>query len=488
MTRLALKVGLLVALVAVAATATASPASAAVRYVAPDGVTDGECTDKQQPCEIEHAIENRSQPGDEVIVAPGDYPLRDSILVIRDVYVHGADGQPRPRIFIIDQNGDGDYVITHGGSHVRYLALETPAIDFSGVGEDLVVNGAVNAAWDAVLRDSVVIARGDGISAVRADAQHSDVTADGGQANLRNVTAIATGTNSVGIEVTCDYNPGGGGSHRPPYYAWGDIVVKNSIARGTFADINADGCGDTFVPPSLDISYSNFRTSVTRSNGMITTGEGNQTNVDPLFVDAGAGDFHQMPTSPTIDAGIDDPLLGAFDIDGQPRSLGMGPDIGADEAPDADADGYPDGADNCRQAHNQSQADRDRDGKGDACDRLRRGRCANLVLGTAADDGLLGTDRGDRLRARGGDDTLKGRSGADCLGGGAGSDALTGNRGNDRLVGGSGRDGYRAGRGNDRLVAADGEWELVDCGRGRNDRAVADRNDLVTRCERVRRK
>jgi hypothetical protein len=41
--------------------------------------------------------------------------------------------------------------------------------------------------------------------------------------------------------------------------------------------------------------------------------------------------YHQASSSPTIDAGISDPLNGSSDIDGQTRAFGAAPDIGADE-------------------------------------------------------------------------------------------------------------------------------------------------------------
>ena len=59
-------------------------------------------------------------------------------------------------------------------------------------------------------------------------------------------------------------------------------------------------------------------------------GTGN-ISVAPLFVDAGAGDYRQAPGSPTVDAGTTDPDLGTTDLDGDARTLGSAPDIGADE-------------------------------------------------------------------------------------------------------------------------------------------------------------
>ena len=58
-------------------------------------------------------------------------------------------------------------------------------------------------------------------------------------------------------------------------------------------------------------------------------GAGNQSSA-PAFVNAAAGDYRQAPGSLTIDAGLDEAINGAFDVDGDPRQIG-GIDIGADE-------------------------------------------------------------------------------------------------------------------------------------------------------------
>ena len=65
---------------------------------------------------------------------------------------------------------------------------------------------------------------------------------------------------------------------------------------------------------------------------------------------------------------------------------------------------------------------------------------------------------------------------------------LFGERGNDRLVaGGSGGSTLDGGTGNDRIDAVNGKRDKVRCGRG-FDRAVIDRKDRVSNCERVTRK
>jgi Ca2+-binding RTX toxin-like protein len=118
---------------------------------------------------------------------------------------------------------------------------------------------------------------------------------------------------------------------------------------------------------------------------------------------------------------------------------------------------------------------------------LAPGACANTQRGTAGNDNLVGTLLGDRLVGLGGDDTLNGRAARDCLSGGSGADDLFGGRAGDRINGGPGRNTYAGGAGGDVIVAANGRSETVKCGSGR-DKAVVDRSDTVTGCERVRRR
>jgi Ca2+-binding RTX toxin-like protein len=62
---------------------------------------------------------------------------------------------------------------------------------------------------------------------------------------------------------------------------------------------------------------------------------------------------------------------------------------------------------------------------------------------------------------------------------------VEGGKGDDRLRGGPGRERISGGRGNDVIFAGRGR-DRVDCGPGR-DRVIAERQDALSRCERVAR-
>ncbi len=86
------------------------------------------------------------------------------------------------------------------------------------------------------------------------------------------------------------------------------------------------------VPSDLDVSgiaASVANCDVGATNG--TTFGGGNLSVDPLFVDLASGDVHLTAGSPCRHAGADVPSLPLFDLDGDPRTVGPAPDMGADE-------------------------------------------------------------------------------------------------------------------------------------------------------------
>jgi len=128
---------------------------------------------------------------------------------------------------------------------------------------------------------------------------------------------------------------------------------------------------------------------------------------------------------------------------------------------------------------------------------LRRGRCANKTVGTKLGEKLKGSPKGDRILGGKGKDRITGLGGKDCLNGQAGNDKVSGGKakdsvkggnGDDKLIGGKGKDRIRGGSGNDRILARDHKRDVVNCGKGKHDRASADPVDKVRGCEKVKRK
>ena len=83
---------------------------------------------------------------------------------------------------------------------------------------------------------------------------------------------------------------------------------------------------------------------------------------------------------------------------------------------------------------------------------------------------------------------LTGGPGADVICGRGGNDFLFGLDGNDQLVGGAGDDQLEGGEGNDTLDGRDSarSRDILECGPGEEDRALADSQDVVqASCEFV---
>jgi len=131
------------------------------------------------------------------------------------------------------------------------------------------------------------------------------------------------------------------------------VLVHNTLAR----NIGGDGSG-VFVGVSAEVALTNtiivsHTVGITVTSGSTATLEatlwgsgawGNGTDWggggaiftgtvdiwgDPVFVDPGGGDYHISPDSAAVNAGVDAGVT--TDVDGDPRPVGSGYDIGADE-------------------------------------------------------------------------------------------------------------------------------------------------------------
>lgn len=324
-------------------------ASAAVRFAAPDGIGTGIGPDpcpEAEPCSIFTAADQdgTAAPGDEVVLAPGVYSDTagdlgpDGFVVLtQNIDVRGEPDQPRPLIKIEELGPSlltGAFLVVEG-NRVAHIEIETAvAINNisinDGIVEGLIARSSTEEAVvcdqkGGILRSSACLSSGPLSVAVGSDFASSPNVLE---AKLRNVTALATGPNSVGV----GYRVAGEVDYT--------VDAIGVIAQGTNRDVRAIGHSQFPNNPGtganmevlLDQSnYDSIARFVDAGGGTATvspTGPGTTNeNAAPLLT----ADGHQLAGSVTIDNGATDADSAATDIDGQVRTLGAAADIGADE-------------------------------------------------------------------------------------------------------------------------------------------------------------
>jgi hypothetical protein len=317
----------------------AAPASAATKflYASPNGTTSGTnlCTNQSDPCSLPDALANAND-GTDLTVLPGSYQLTAPISNAAVLFMHGLAGSPRP--VIMAPSGGGMTAVKLGGaggslSHLDFQAgsgWQTVLEANFNLIEDITVTGTnitkaglvmdpEPTSGSNLLRDSTVFVNTSSSGVVGIDIGGGSVSA--GNADVRNVTTVETGTGSGGVGLRAD-NVGPG---------LVSVTAENVIASGT-----QGGFGATALSPgstaSLASDHSNFNGSpVTLGAGNATVSNTHPVSGAPLLKDMAHGDFHELPGSPTIDAGVDSVSNGANDPDGNLRTIGSATDVGAYE-------------------------------------------------------------------------------------------------------------------------------------------------------------
>ncbi|MDX6615089.1 MAG: hypothetical protein QOD60_180 [Solirubrobacterales bacterium] len=306
----------------VAGLALAAPASAADTYASPTGTASENCDSPATACNIEKALNAITTAGDVVHLLGGSsavYNPTTFISVGAGVTLAGTAGD-RP---LIDMTGTN--AITAEGGTVKDVRIDSAAtgvigaveVNSGGTFDRVSVQSSTItpcfAQPNATYRDTSCWYSGTSFRAALG-VQRNVGTGTASPTNLQNVTAVSNA--GVGLEIAIA-NPSG------------DFTVNasNVIADGVEDLAAARGSGAGTLTVNAD--HSNY--SAPSIGTGVTLNETAIQSTPPVFLDAATGNFHQLASSAgTIDQGSATGI-GAFDFDGQARSVGAGPDIGADE-------------------------------------------------------------------------------------------------------------------------------------------------------------
>ncbi len=314
--------GTLLAGVVLAALAAPPAATAAERHAAPGSALTTPCT-VALPCSLNAAF-NNAAAGDEVVAAPGEYPITTSLSSsATSVTLRGITGQPRPHI----TSSMAFPLYLKPGQTLRHVALTfSPPASYTGVYakgsgitvEDVVADYSGSAGGTLIEFDQApgAVVRNSAMRIVGSTSATPMYIANSLGVQVRNVTAVSAGAQAILVWANV---------------ADASATIRNTIARGgTGPNGDIRAAAGAALSVSADIDHSNFGTTSTSGAATLVTGTHNQM-LAPLFADQAAGDLHQAALSPTVDAGVVDPLNGTSDYDGDARTIAGAPDIGADE-------------------------------------------------------------------------------------------------------------------------------------------------------------
>jgi hypothetical protein len=312
----------------IAALALGAPtASAAGPYYAAQGGSGTACTDIA-PCTLDQALTSAGF-GETILLKTTGGPFAvatDLDLEIGRTMRPAVAGQ-RPVLNLVMNVNMGVYGTLVGVEVTSPGPGTGRVIDIIGADalvDQAIVHATASTGLAVQVRDGGTLM--DSVVWNESPTFGTTVAPGGTGGTVRNVTAIATGTNSEGFVSDQTFATGGVGPI--------SSSVQNSIFRGVIADISATGTNAGAV--TINVDHSNYVTTQVDAGQTINDLGGHQTSA-PLFSNAAMGDFHQAAGSPTIDAGANVAGLGAFDLDGGSRAVNSTgtctalPDIGADE-------------------------------------------------------------------------------------------------------------------------------------------------------------
>jgi hypothetical protein len=195
----------------------------------------------------------------------------------------------------------------------------------------------------------------DNISRVTVRLAQTAISVQGGTLNIDDSVIDLGPTGATGLEA----RPAGGATSATVNANHLTVVGGGGGSRGVTSDANGAGTLDAHMTLTNSIvrgpatslvqsagtghaaTFSATRTDYQTATGTVTDGGGNLINIDPVFANAAAGDYHLLATSPVLDKAASS--TASLDRDGSKRSYdgdGDGtatPDMGAFELRDVTA-------------------------------------------------------------------------------------------------------------------------------------------------------
>lgn len=340
----------------------ASPATGATYYVSPFGSNQAPYTNWSTAATTIQVAIDEATDGDTVLVGDGFYDTGGRVLhgslanriavtnavTVRGmgfayIYGSGPSGDTAVRCAYL---GDGARLegLTLFNGHTR--TIDDAPLETRGGGvfcePTAVVSNCyiyLNAAiigggtWDGVIQDcriyqnSAVVGGGTAYGEIRNCAVYQNVASNAGggsfEGDLRNCLVYGNSARTGGGTYEGDLRNCTISRNTATSFGKGTSfgTFHNCIIYGNVEPIGyAETYGGTFSYTCCGYMYP-------------LPGDGNITN-DPQFVDASLQDYHLLPSSPCINAGTNQAwMIGAVDLDGQPRIREEIVDMGAYEMP-----------------------------------------------------------------------------------------------------------------------------------------------------------
>jgi hypothetical protein len=210
------------------------------------------------------------------------------------------------------------------------LSDNTISVNFASIGGGLAVAQSVVTFRGNIISANTATGRGGGLQLWSSDATLTNNLVVDNQANNEGSGLYIADSSPHLLYNTIARNSGGDGSgiRIDSIGASSYVTLTNTILVSHVAGIRVSSGSSARLEATLWGTATWANGADWAGAGTIVTGTINVWG-DPAFLDADTGDYHIGSASAARDAGVDEGIT--TDLDGDPRPLGLGYDLGADE-------------------------------------------------------------------------------------------------------------------------------------------------------------